>query len=73
MEIVTVSVYFNVETIVRQYYYTYQSVSVAVGKKLSCQREGANSEDLSSVPVKTGELIVGRKNFHSLLDASTTN
>ena len=41
-------------------------------KKLPCQREGSNSEDLFTVAVMTGKLIVGRENFCSLLDASTT-
>ena len=47
MEMVTHSVYFQrrndgkISTLI--------SVSVAVGKKLPCQREGANSEDLFAV------------------------
>ena len=44
-EMVTLSVYFNVEMILRRYH-AYQSVSVAVDKTLPCQREGSNSEDL---------------------------
>ena len=48
-------------------------MSVAVGEKLPCQREGANSEDLFAVAVTTGELIIGRENFRRLLDVSTTN
>ena len=35
-------VYFNIEMIVR-HYLAYQSVWVAVGKELPCQREQANS------------------------------
>ena len=65
MEMVTLSVYFNVEAIVR-HYHAYQSVSIAVGeknKKLPCQRKGANSEDLFAVVVTTGELIIGREKF----------
>ena len=38
---------FNVETIAR--FHAYQSVVVAVGEKLPCQREEANSEDLFAV------------------------
>ena len=38
-------------------------MSVAVGEKLPCQREGANSEDLFTVAVTTGELVVGREKF----------
>ena len=59
---VTLSVYFNIERIVRRYH-AYQSVSVTVSEKLPCQREGANSEDLFAVAVMTGELIIGRKKF----------
>ena len=62
VEIVTLSVYFNVETIVRGYH-VYQSVSFAVGEKLPCQSEGANAEDLFAVAVTTGELIIGREKF----------
>ena len=32
-------------------------------KKLPCQREGSNSEDLFTVAVMTGKLIIGRKKF----------
>ena len=39
---------------------THQSVWVAVGDKLPCQREQANSEDLFAVVVTKGELILGR-------------
>ena len=56
MEMVTLSVYFNIKMTVRCYH-AYQSVSVAVGKELPCQREGANSEDLFAVVVMTGELL----------------
>ena len=34
----------------------YQSLSVAVGEELPCQRERANSEDLFAAGVMTGEL-----------------
>ena len=61
MEMVTLSVYFNVKTTVRRYH-AYQSVSVAVGEELPCQREGANSKDLFAVAVMTGS-IVGREKF----------
>ena len=72
MEMVTLSVYFNVEAIVR-HYHAYQSVSITVGKKtLPCQGKGANSEDLFAVAVMTGELIIGREKFPQFLD-STTN
>ena len=54
-EMATHSVYFNVKTTVRGKD-AYQSVSVAVGEELPCQREGANSEDLFAVAVMTGEL-----------------
>ena len=54
-QMVTLSMNFNVKTIVRRQH-AYQSVSVAVGKELPCQREGANSEDLFAVAVMTGEL-----------------
>ena len=60
MEMVTLSMYFNVEMVVR-HYHAYQSVSVAVVEKLSCKMEGANSEDLYAVAVMTGKLIVGCK------------
>ena len=50
-----------------------QSVSVAVGEKLLCQREGTNSKDLFAVAVMTGEFIIGHEKFRSLLDGSTTN
>ena len=55
----------NVETIVR-HYYAYQSVSVAVGEKLPCQWEGANSEDLFAVAVTTGKLIIGREKISAV-------
>ena len=44
-------------------YHAYQSVSVAVAKKLPCQRERSNSEDLLTVARMTGKLIVGREKF----------
>ena len=40
-------------------YHTYQSMWVAVGNKLPCQREQANYEDPFAVAVMKGELIVG--------------
>ena len=55
MEMVTLSVYFYVKTTVRRYH-AYKSMSVAVSEELPCQREGANSEDLFTVAVMTGEL-----------------
>ena len=60
MEMVTLSVYFNVKTTVRRQH-AYQNVSVAVGEKLPCQREGANSEDLFAVAVMTGKYRRSRK------------
>ena len=42
-------------------------------KNCHAKREEANSEDLFAVAVMTGELIVGMKNFRSLLDCSTAN
>ena len=62
MKTVILSVYFNIKMTIR-HYDAYQSVSVAVGAKLPCQREGANSEDLFAVVVMTGELIVGCGKF----------
>ena len=66
MEMMTLSVYFNVEMIVRRCH-VYQSVLVAVDEKLPCHM------DLFIVAVMTGELIIGREEFRSLIDASTTN
>ena len=66
MEMVTLSVYFNVEMIVRRCH-AYQSVLVAVDEKLPCH------VDLFIVALMTGELIIGREKFRSLIDASTTN
>ena len=60
-EMVTLSVYFNVEIL--RCYHAYQSVSVAVDKKLPCQREGSTSDDLFIDAVTTGKLIVGHENF----------
>ena len=48
MEMVTLSVYFDVETIVRRNH-AYQSVSIAVGEKLLCQRKGANTRICSQL------------------------
>ena len=49
-------------------------MSVTVGKTLSCQREGANPENLFAVAVMTGELIISHEKISpSLLDGSTTN
>ena len=58
----TLSVYFNVETMVRRYH-AYQSVSVAVGE--NCLGELTLSRlYLFAVAVTTGELIVvGREKF----------
>ena len=61
-EMVTLSVYFNVEMILRRYH-AYQSVLVTVDKKLPCQREGSNSEDLFTNAVMTGKLIIGHEKF----------
>ena len=60
MKMVTLSVYFNSETIVR-HYHTYQSVWVAVSKKLPCEREGVNSEGLFAVVFTTGDLIADQE------------
>ena len=61
-EMVTLGVYFNVEMILRRYH-AYQSVLVTVDKKLPCQREGSNSEDLFTDAVMTGKLIIGHEKF----------
>ena len=61
-EMVTLGVYFNVEMILRRYH-AYQSVSDAFDKKLPCQREGSNSEDLFTDAVMTGKLIIGHEKF----------
>ena len=60
MEMVTLSVYFNVKMTVRRWH-AYQSVSVAVSEELQCQREGANSEDLFAVAVMTAKYRRSRK------------
>ena len=68
------SLHYNIEEIARGYH-IYQSMWVAVGDKLPCQREQANSKDPFAVAVMKGELIVGgfpNKTFRSLLSASTT-
>ena len=54
------SMYFKVKMTVKRYY-VYQSVSVAVGEKLPCQRDGANSDDPFAVAVMTSEVIIGHK------------
>ena len=81
METVTLSEYFNVKTTVR----SYQSVSVAVGEELPCQRKGANSEDLFAVVVMTASYRRSQKisavcsmysmqgTILSMLDGSRTN
>ena len=67
------SLHYNVEEIARGYH-TYQTVWVAVGDKLPCQREQANSEDPFAVAVTKHKLILRRslskKIFRSLLSAS---
>ena len=52
MEMVTLSMYFNIKMTVRCWH-AYQSVSVTVGEELPYQREGANSKDLFAVAVMT--------------------
>ena len=59
-------VYFNIKTIVRGYH-AYQSEWVAVGKKLPCKREQANSKDPFTVVVTTSKLSVGSENFRVCL------
>ena len=61
----------DVEMILRRYH-AYQSVSVAVDKKLPWQREGSNSQDLFTDAVTTGKLIVGHEIFLQFAWCSST-